>query len=282
LTLTDFDLIKHYQQFFRVTIAKTPEEMEMAYQLRHKVFRIDCGFDDLGCLSTEDTEQDEFDKSAIHVLLLNKENVKQQAIGYVRLVLADENSKYGLPIEYHYLEDYELNNTLINPKSIVKTGRRCEISRISILRSYRQRKSDRYEIEHSKDRRRKDEPGESIKIKSLKNNRRKSDFVNQDEYKKTEDSRRYPVNYLPLCLAFAAINLVESSNFEYTFLISEKKIIRFFSYFGIKFYSIGHIIDYNGNRKPFILNVQETLARLGNDYHNLYDVIGNELNSALR
>lgn len=273
-----FNLIDHYQQFFRITLARTPEEKALAYQLRHKVFRLDCGFEQLGKFSTQDAELDEFEKNALHVLLHSKESKAtkiSEPIGYIRLVIANGDD-LGLPIESHYFDEYEYTDLPYLTTPIAKTGKRCEISRIAIVKSYRQRQSDRIGTVNSNvDRRRQIEGANITSEPGLM--RRSTDAMSVDAEKQLISSRRFPVNYLPLCLIFAVIHLIINHGFEYAFAITEKKIIRFFSYYGIKFYPIGHAIDYNGPRVPFILNVKESILQIKEEYRQLFDVIGNEL-----
>ncbi|MCU4676856.1 GNAT family N-acetyltransferase [Catenovulum sp. 2E275] len=102
-----------------------PEELEEAFKLRHKVFCQQLGYFAQAERNFSNLENDEFDHTAMHCVVLDKKLNK--VIGCIRLVNPNPSNK--LPFS-EYITDYP----------IAKTDK--EISRLVVCPKYRNRLSD--------------------------------------------------------------------------------------------------------------------------------------------
>ena len=239
----EVDIVTHYQQYFSMVKAVTPQEKDLAYKLRHDVFHNDCGFHDLGNLSSELLEKDEYDDQAIHSLLFHKET--DQAIGYIRLIIANGNYKNALPVETYYKRQFNLKSLA---KKTIDHEKRCEISRMSLISSFRRRKADFY--------------------------------LKKDASDSIAESRRYPVNYLPICLIFAVMHSMQDEKMNYALAFVEKRLPLFLKHFGAQISQIGEPVECYGSRAPVILHLKESYDHLQQEYQKLYKFIGKELTPA--
>jgi len=237
------NIVDHYSQYFAMVNAVTAQQRKISYQLRHQVFHQDCGYRDLGSLSSKQYEHDEFDENAIHSLLFHKQS--GQAIGYIRLVLAKSKSKQTLPHEKLYTREYDFSHSSIN--SIAKD--RCEISRMALISAFRRRKNER------------------LMQQDQRNN------------EKQDGNRRFPVNYLPICLIFAVMHSMREEKMDYGLAFVEKRIPLFLKHYGAQIDAIGEPVECYGIRAPVILHLEATYQKLKPEYQQLFDFISWELKS---
>ena len=166
--LSEQDIASHYLRNFYTLKATTASLKHQAYQIRYQVY-----FQEQKMISNEKVgnnfETDEWDELAIHSLLFHR--ATHQAIGNVRLILANQNSSDVLPFEKHYTKELDFSNT---PISHLHEGNTGEVSRMSILSTFRRRPTDK-QMDY--------EPSET----------------------KEDNDTRFPINYMPTCLTYSAI-----------------------------------------------------------------------------
>lgn len=240
----DLDIKSHYQQYFRTVKATTPELIFLAYRLRYQVY-----FEEQKMIDEHDVrdhlETDVWDLHAIHGLQFHKPS--NQAIGNVRLIPLETSATSTLPLEEHYTIPYDFRHAPINH---LHQGRTGEISRLAILSSFRRRASDRdYALE-------------------------------TDEQSSTPQEKRFPINYMPMCLAFTAIILMMEMQLDYGTAMMEPRLAKLLMRFGIELIQIGEPINYFGQRAPYLIFPEATYDNLPDNYRALFNQIKLELDSS--
>lgn len=239
--INTMSLIEHYQKYFYVARANTPELLEQAFKLRYEVFVKDCGYKLGDYDEIKKTEKDSYDDQARHCLLFHKPS--NQPIGYIRLIPYNKKKGFYLPIEnYGNGKDF-FDHKVISVKQL-RTNKTGELSRLSIHPLFRRRLSDQLFQLHSTD---------------------------------NSNNKRYSVSYLPMCLILACGVLMYDNNIEYTVALMEKRLANLIKKFGVVHQLIGKSIDYHGMRSPYLMFGQRTYVNLSADYQRLYEVIHNEL-----
>ena len=113
----------------RIDEKRQPEMLNLAYALRYEVYCLDCHF-----LPAEnypnDFETDAFDEQSMHFCA---NNLRDEMVGYVRLVTAREN---------HHAFPYERHCQKFFPYTKPPRQESAEISRLIVRRDYRRRRSD--------------------------------------------------------------------------------------------------------------------------------------------
>ena len=237
----NLDLVAHYRQFFKMMKVENPQEKELAYQLRHQVFHQDCGFHELGSLSANQLEKDEYDDLSTHTLFLQKQT--NQAIGYIRLIHVAKDGNINLPAEKYYDRNFDFSASSLDK---LGNGNKCEISRMALTSSFRRRKSD-------------------------------LDLSDSPQLTAIAEIRRYPINYLPICLIFAVMHSMRKVNADHALAFVEKRLALFLGHFGVQYDQIGEPINCYGRRSPFILHLEATQNHLKPEFRKLFDYIGSEL-----
>ncbi|MBE0437287.1 MAG: PEP-CTERM/exosortase system-associated acyltransferase [Methylomicrobium sp.] len=238
---SNLSLIDHYSKYFCTQKALSPDLKKQAYNLRYRVYYEDQKMISADSVSNEE-EFDEWDDDAIHSLLLLKKN--HLPIGNVRLIIANESSDMKLPVEKHYKHPFDFSKLGLTN---LRAGRTGEISRMAILPSFRRRPAD---INYS---------------------------ANQVNNRVDLENRRYPVNYMPMCLAFAAIELMLEQKLDYGVALMEPRLAKLLVRFGIELKQIGQTIEYFGLRAPFCIFPEQSYQNLSPEYRILSDTIRSEL-----
>lgn len=238
---SNLSVTDHYSNYFYTQKALTPELKKQAYNVRYRVYYEDRKMISADSVSNE-LEFDEWDNEAIHSLLVLKKN--HLPIGNVRLIIANESSDMKLPVEEHYKRPFDFSKVGFTKLRSGKTG---EISRMAILPSFRRRPAD---INYS---------------------------ANQIDNRVDLENRRYPINYMPMCLAFAAIELMLEQQLDYGVALMEPRLAKLLVRFGIELKQIGQTIDYFGLRAPFCIFPDQSYQNLSSEYRILFDTIRSEL-----
>ena len=240
----DLELAEHYQKYFYTVSANTPELKRLAYHLRYKVFIEERGYRIGNCNSVDKTEQDEYDEHSLHGLIFHRPT--NRAIGYIRLIPINLKGAKILPIE-------KCGKILFNHDVLSKTQLRSpkigEISRMCLLNSFRQRRFDKIYLS-----------GTTCEVEE----------INSD--------RRFPINYLALCLSLISINLLFHADLSYSLAMMEKPLAGLIRHYGIQYEQVGPYTDYCGRRAPFLIYPQATYDNLLPGIIKLYKIIRAELN----
>jgi len=221
--------------------ATSPELKKVAFHIRYRVY-----FEEQRMIvddaSGERIESDLWDPYAIHALLYHKPT--GQPIGNVRLIPLHVSPTQTLPVEEHYPKPFDFSQA---PVKHIRIGKTAEVSRMLILSSFRRRKSDiNYDIEI-------------------------------DEQADLKDEKRFPVNYLPVCLIFATAILMLEEKLDYGIGLMEPRLARLLMRFGVGLTQIGETTDYFGQRAPYLIFPEPIYRNLNADYRLLYDTIQSEL-----
>jgi N-acyl amino acid synthase of PEP-CTERM/exosortase system len=242
--LDELEMARHYQKYFFTVKADSPELRKIAYQLRYKVYIEECMFDIHTYDDKDKIERDEYDDDSLHALLFHKPT--NQAIGYIRLIPYNQERFELLPLEKY--GKIQINDD-INLSESLRSNRIGEISRMCLLSSFRQRRFDQIYLTGSE-----------------------TDTENFNE-------RRFPINYLALCLSFMSINLVFEANLDHAVAMMEKPLAMLIKKYGIQHRQLGKFIEYCGYRAPFLILPQQTYNYLTPEMLELYKVIRAELAS---
>ncbi|MGJ0486541.1 MAG: PEP-CTERM/exosortase system-associated acyltransferase [Methylomicrobium sp.] len=237
----DLSLTSHYKKYFRMLKATSPEMKKIAYNIRYRVY-----FEEQNMITAdaqgEHLETDLWDPCSIHTLLYHKPS--GQPIGNVRLIPLDVSPTKTLPIEEHYPRPFDFGRA---PVKDIRRGKTGEVSRMLILSSFRRRKSDH-------------------------------NFDSENEHAmECGNDKRYPVNYLPVCLIFATAILMLEEKLDYGIGLMEPRLARLLTRFGVGLNQIGEATDYFGQRAPYLIFPEPIYKNLSPDYQSLYDAIQSEL-----
>lgn len=235
----------HYSRYFRMINVNTKELKTIAYKLRYSVFHDEFGYYNLGNRLNNNMEIDEYDDYSLHSLLFHRPS--NQAIGYIRLIPQTEKYRKPLPIKKYCGEPFSLNNNYMDKMNGTNIG---ELSRMAIISSFRKRPFDSYDLEQD-------------------NNQFKN-IVCSD--------KRYPINYLPMCLILASMHFTFKENMEYVFAMIEPRFAILLRHFGIQFEQIGQSVECFGLRAPYVFYREKTYRNLTPEFHSLFDKIGEDLN----
>ena len=233
------DIVSHYHQYFYTTRATTPELRTLAYKIRYEVYYEEYKWPPEQTI--ERLETDIWDQCAIHGLLFHRPT--NQAIGNIRLIPLENEAAPALPIEEHYKEAFEFNDL---PITSLRQRRTAEISRMAILSTFRRRPMDK-------------------------------DYVSIPEPRAQKPDNRFSINYMPMCLTFAAISLLMETGLDYGVALMEPRLAKLLTRYGVALQGIGETIEYYGKRAPFLIFPEETYHNLSSDYRNLFDAIRQEL-----
>lgn len=197
--------------------------LETVFRIRHQVYCEELGFEPH---RADQLEQDEFDKNAIHCLLLHKPS--QTYAGCVRLVLADSHApELGFPFEQVCGH---------SPRwALDQAGRKRfgEISRLAITANFRRPRNFASAAEG---------------VRPLPDAR-------------DEESRRlFPSIAVGLYLAVAAMGL--SKGLDGVFAMMEPRLARQLSYFGIHCEQAGAAVEHRGTRVPYFISSNSLLDNL--------------------
>lgn len=238
------DLISHYQKYFYTVKATTSELKKQAFHIRYQVY-----YEEHKIITADQVngsaETDIWDQSSIHGLQFHKPS--NQPIGNVRLIPLETSITHTLPIEEHYINQFDFQNL---PITHLRQGSIGEISRMAILSTFRRRNAD------------------------------KNYSYNTDQIRSNTGEKRFPINYMPMCLAFTAIILLMEEQIDYGAALMEPRLARLLARYGIDLKQIGKPMDYFGMRAPYLIFPESTYQRLSADYKALFDIIKEELSSS--
>jgi N-acyl amino acid synthase of PEP-CTERM/exosortase system len=238
----DLNLVSHYKKYFRMLKATSPEMKKIAFNIRYRVYFEEQNMIAANALDTERLETDLWDACSIHTLLYHKPS--SQPIGNVRLIPLDASPTKTLPLEEHYPNPFDFSRA---PVCDIRSGKTGEVSRMLLLSSFRRRKSDQnYDLESG-------------------------------ELSEYQREKRFPINYLPVCLIFATAILMLEEKLDYGVGLMEPRLARLLMRFGVGLNRIGEATDYFGPRAPYLIFPESIYKNLSPDYQALYDAIQSEL-----
>lgn len=227
---------KRFDLYFEVISADTPELLRKAYELRYQVYCLERGFED-GTEHPDGLEIDEFDSHARHSLLVHRPT--GQAIGAVRLVLPVPGAHHNsFPIQN--LTDH----ALVRCPSAFPVASMAEISRFSISKEFRRRRTDTLYGEGNAPRAGEDEPGD----------RRSGALVRLGLM-------------LAICRMSAELGVTDWC------AVMEPALLRILAMTGVHFEMIGPPVEYHGLRQPCHGNICALMARLAREQPAAWDLV---------
>lgn len=128
---TTTDAAVDFAPYFRGSAAAAdgdPSMLDQAYELRYQVYCLECGFLDASAYA-DGRESDPHDDDAMHFFA---HNLRQELVGYVRLVPADVDARF--PWQAYC----RTNAGVVLPPP----GLAAEVSRLMVRRDYRRRRGD--------------------------------------------------------------------------------------------------------------------------------------------
>lgn len=200
--------------------------LEKVFRIRHQVYCEELGFEPH---RADQLEQDEFDKNAIHCLLLHKPS--QTYVGCVRLVLADSRApERGFPFEQVCGKSVRWAFDTSGGTGRKKYG---EISRLAITANFRR-------------------PRNFVALAG--------DGRALPDARDEEARRLFPSIAVGLYLAVAAMGL--SKGLDGVFAMMEPRLARQLSHFGIHCEQAGNAVEHRGTRVPYFISSNSLLDNL--------------------
>jgi len=240
-------LASRFHEYFRIELARTPEQMDSAFRIRYRVYCEEFGF-----LSEEDhpegLESDEYD-SYSHMALITHRRSNMPA-ACVRLVPGVNASGQPYPLPYELLGpdvlDQEFHYRLEAPREKV-----AEISRLAVDGAFRRRTGEA-----------------ETRFGEI-------DALDIDSMEK----RTFGLISVAAFLASCALG--ELNHFSTGFAMMEPFLPRLMSRSGIHFTKIGKDIDYHGLRAPYYVQLNSVLESMHPDLRVFYQSVYRSVSEGL-
>lgn len=238
------NIVDLYNKYFHIVDANTDDLRKLAYHVRYQVYCKEFQYERADNYPSQ-LERDEYDNHAMHCVLIHKPS--GLAAGCSRLIKPMHNNpQLLLPFELccsKAVDRHKFDLTTLD------RGDFGEISRLAVLSEFRRRKSDEKKP------------------------------ISFPDREKLIDSGRdsFPLISVSLSLGMAA--MVLNSNLKYAFAMMEPRLTRMLRRFGIVFNQIGNVVNYHGQRGPFVIARENILINISPKIRPLMEVIENELRS---
>ena len=231
--MSDPSLADLFETHFEVVPAEEEHMLEKVFRIRHQVYCEELGFEPN---RDNQLEQDEFDKNAIHCLLLHKRS--QTYVGCVRLVLSDSLApEVGFPFEQVCGESVRWSFDHSVGKGRKQYG---EISRLAITAAFRR-------------------PRNVVAPQDGKHPLLDA----RDE----EAKQLFPSIAVGLYLAVAAMSL--NKGLDGVFAMMEPRLARQLSRFGFKCQTAGDAVEHRGTRVPYFISCHTLMDTLKHECQTL-------------
>jgi N-acyl amino acid synthase of PEP-CTERM/exosortase system len=231
-----------FSKYFFAVLATTPELRETAYRIRYQVYCQEFQFEpEANCPGHK--EQDEYDEQSVHGLLMHRPS--GAAIGCLRLVLPHpDDPALPLPFERHCRHALNPDRVDIDSLDRQSIG---EVSRLAVIPQFRRRKSDL---------------------------NRPLSFPDPVASAKTGRDT-FPL--IPVSLFLIGMCLFLDSKLGFAFAMMEPYLASLLSHHGIRFTPAGEVVDYHGQRGPFLLTRETALSHFTPEVQALLHVINQQL-----
>jgi N-acyl amino acid synthase of PEP-CTERM/exosortase system len=233
------DIVAAFNEYFKIIDADSPELLRDVFHLRYQVLCIEQrlpGFEAWNYPA--EMESDDYDRHSSHVLLQHRPS--GGFLGTARLILPDSlNPNKPFPIEQHTQFDPALFD-------ISKLSRQntAEVSRLLILRRFRQRRSDGDESDNKK-----------IVVEDCD----------------TKKQRRFPHPILALVAGLMRMSV--EHNITHWFSVMDPSLNRLLGLYSLQFDAIGPLTDYHGPRRPYCLDLIKMLDRMHKNHNPIWELI---------
>jgi N-acyl amino acid synthase of PEP-CTERM/exosortase system len=222
--------IEHYKSIFASSVAEHIKDRADCFRIRYQVYCIDNAFEDPED-NPDGLETDTYDSHSVHSLLTQRST--GNAIGTVRLVLPCRGGeKRMLPMR-------ELAGGIASDaQAPFPIERTAEISRFSIVKSFRQ---------HT--------PDQGVEA-----------TLAPEEWRKL-------LFHLPLGLIRSCVEMSAREGITHWAAVMEPALLRLLTRLGIHFNPLGPLVDHHGRRQPCWADLDVLLRRVYAERPDVWDVI---------
>lgn len=234
-------LYDHFQNYFDILLANTPELLEQVYRIRYQVYCQEFHYE-----REEDCpgglEQDDYDQQSQHILVRHKST--NTSAGCVRIILPPiDDPDFMLPLEQHC--GHSLNHAIHHPRKVSRANL-VEISRLAVHPSFR---------------------------------RRRDEFKSPTGATLPDDAdsehRTFPL--ISLVLVIGAMALTDLLQRQHWFVMMEPRLARLLRVSGFPFEQVGELMDYHGQRAAYHLTVADCLHSWNSQTLGMYHFIHEDL-----
>jgi N-acyl amino acid synthase of PEP-CTERM/exosortase system len=229
------NLAHGFRKYFDVAPAVTPDLQRQAYEIRHRVYCEELGFEPV---RSDRCERDAYDVRAEHVLVRSLKYGRFVACArVVRVDPADPSSQ--LPLERSCAA--AIDRSIVDPAALDRR-RIGEISRLAIVPEFRRRRGEK-----------------------------NAAVVVSDADFGSVDLPRFP--YIQVALYYGTIALAKRLGIETIFILTEPRLAGHFAKLGARPRPIGAPIEHRGERIPAMMTVTETEQNLPRSVRPLYELL---------
>src|SRR3954468_11736580 len=227
---SDFTGLEYYNSIFASSVADRSDQRLDCFRIRFQVYCIDNAFEDPED-NPDGLETDTYDSHSVHSLLTQRST--GNAIGTVRLVLPCRGSEKRL-LPMRQLAG-EIASDAQAPFPIERTA---EISRFSIVKSFRQ---------HT--------PDQGVEA-----------TLTPEEWRKL-------LFHLPLGLIRSCVEMSAREGITHWAAVMEPALLRLLTRLGIHFNPLGPLVNHHGRRQPCWADLDALLRRVSAERPDVWDVI---------
>jgi N-acyl amino acid synthase of PEP-CTERM/exosortase system len=243
-------LSAHFEKYFRVTFAYTPELLEQVWRVRYDVYCREFHFereeDYLGGL-----ERDDYDQYSLHCLLTHK--VTSTPAGCVRLIkVPRKNPDLRLPLERFC--GHSLCHKSLRPDQFPSTTV-GEISRLAVHTMFRRRR------------------GESASPLGSNLAALSTELIEAE-------SRTFPL--ISIALIAASTSLMVLAQRLNIFIMAANWLVILLRRLGLDFVQVGDTIDYHGSRAAYFITADRVLQGMKGELREIYGYIHTNLEACAR
>lgn len=238
-------LTESFKRYFSIEIANTPEQKELVYGVRYRVYCEEFNYEAVDKYPQR-LEIDEYDKFSSHCLIMHRET--GAPAGCVRLVPAtvSTGNDRELPLEKYC--GSSLDATQVKELNLDRE-KLCEISRLAVDTAFRRR------------------TGETLT---------RYGEINGLHFS-AQEQRTFSLIAVACFLAATAMTKMQDRT--QVFAMMEPFLPRMMQRSGINFQRIGKDMDYHGIRAPYFITTQSAIDNMQVELKDLYQWIQDKLNA---
>jgi len=208
----------NFEQYFEIVPALSPALKDKAFLVRHQVFCEDLNFE---ATTFDRRERDQYDEQSLHLLIRDVRT--SEFVGCTRLIrVRPQDMEPLLPVERVCAGT--IDRSIVDPAALPRHSI-AEISRLSIIAKYRQRKGERNTAAP----------------------------ISSNDYG-TLVQPRFP--YILVGLYMGTVELARAQNIETLFLLSEPRLVKHLRNLGLAIHTIGGPVEHHGTRIPSMLDTR--------------------------
>ena len=244
MTVDRRDLGASFNEYFELVPAFDAATRAEVFRVRHEVYCRDLGWEPL---REDGQERDAFDDQSLHCLLRRRGS--GEPVGCTRLILtAAAQPDALLPFERSC--EQVLHRDRVDPAKLPR-AQVTEISRLAVMRSFRQRKG---------------ESGAPVALAD-------------EDFQPQGGQMRFP--FIPVGLYMGVAAMAIQLGCDFNFVLTEPRLAAHFERIGFDIECVGSAIEHHGERAPYLLYGPRALVKLRPLVRPLYDVIAADVARAI-